>query len=431
MVAHEIVCAGVRRRIGNGEKTLIWGHPWLPDDPSPLIQTEMPEELREARVVGLIDQQTKTWDPHILSDLFEPDDVARIYRIPVSPEYEDSWYWFKDPRGEYSVKNAYRQIVGNYENNSGTFDKWITLWKLKVPPKWKTFLWRALCDILPTTNNLIIKRVEVDPTCPMCDTSHENVMHTLTSCDYSRIVWNISGLPVTNIIAATFPEWIMGAMANLTEEQFATLVGVLYHLWNARNEAVWNRALPPPPATWRRAAAARTAYTQAHCPSSVPPAQQPPPVLHGRPRCFFDGGFRPQTGDAAYGVVLLHPDGSFKAATNDKLMACLSPLMAEALACKEALSWLKERNELDVDMLTDCTQLRHHLLSSPTTILSYEGVVEDQCRAIMALFTYCSFNIVSRLVNVSAHTLATLAFDQEHSMYWDYVPPDCLIPFIN
>ncbi|XP_019151915.1 PREDICTED: uncharacterized protein LOC109148635 [Ipomoea nil] len=335
MAAHEIVCSGVRRRIGNGGKTLIWGHPWLPDDPSPLIQTVMPEELREARVVGLIDQQTKTWDPHILCDLFEPDDVARISRIPVSPEYEDSWYWYKDPRGEYSVKNAYRQIVGDFVNNSGAFDKWITLWKLKVPPKWKTFL----------------------------------------------IVWNISGLPVTNIIAATFPEWIMGAMANLTEEQFATLVGVLYHLWNARNEAVWKRALPRPPTTWRRAATARLAYIQAHCPGSVHAAQPPAPALQGRPRCFFDGGFRPQSGDAAYSVVLLHPDGSFKAATNGKLTRCFSPLMAEALACKEALSWLKERNELDVDMLTDCTQLRHHLRSSPTTILSYEGVVEDQCRS--------------------------------------------------
>ncbi|XP_019186482.1 PREDICTED: uncharacterized protein LOC109181185 [Ipomoea nil] len=431
MAAHGIVCSGVRRRIGNGEKTLIWGHPWLSDDPSPLIQTVMPEELREARVVALIDQQTKTWDPHILCDLFEPDDVARITRIPVSPEYEDSWYWYKDPRGEYSVKNAYRQIIGNYENNSGAFDKWITLWKLKVPPKWKTFLWRALCDILPTTNNLIIKRVEIDPACPMCDTSHENVMYTLTSCDYSRIVWNISGLPITNIIAATFPEWIMGAMANLTEEQFATLVGVLYHLWSARNEAVWKRALPPPLTTWRRAAAARSAYTQAHCSNSVHATQPPALELQGRPRCFFDGGFRPQTGDAAYGVLLMHPDGSFKAAKNGRLTNCLSPLMAEALACREALSWLKERNEFDVDMMTDCTQLRHHLLSSPTTILSYEGVVEDQCRATMALFTYCSLNIVSKLVNVSAHILATLAFDQEHSMYWDYVPPDCLIPFIN
>ncbi|XP_019164582.1 PREDICTED: uncharacterized protein LOC109160792 [Ipomoea nil] len=116
MAAHDLVCSGVRRRIGNGKATLIWGHPWLPDDPSPL-QTLMPNELREALVVGLTDQSTNTWDPHILSDLFIPEDVARITRIPVSPDYEDSWYWVGDPKGMYTVKNAYRQIMGEYMNN--------------------------------------------------------------------------------------------------------------------------------------------------------------------------------------------------------------------------------------------------------------------------------------------------------------------------
>ncbi|XP_019197198.1 PREDICTED: uncharacterized protein LOC109191082 [Ipomoea nil] len=222
----------------------------------------------------------------------------------------------------YSVKDAYRQIVGDFVHNPATFDKWITLWKLKVPAKWKTFLWRALCDILPTTNNLIIRRVEVDPTCPMCDISHEHVMHTHTTCDYSKIVWNISGLPVTNIVATTFPEWLMGAMINLTEEQLAMMVGVLYHLWNARNDAVWRRALPRPPATWRRAAAAKAAYNEAHCPGGSRTPLLAAPLPQGRPRCFFDGGYRPHSGDATYGIVLVHPDGSFKAETNGKLPGC-------------------------------------------------------------------------------------------------------------
>ncbi|XP_019186532.1 PREDICTED: uncharacterized protein LOC109181235 [Ipomoea nil] len=122
MAAHPTVTAGVRRRIGNGQSTLIWGHPWLPDGPSPLIQTNILEELREARVTGLIDPQSSTWDPHILSDIFIPEDVNRILKIPVSPDYDDSWYWMGDPKGTYTVKNAYRRIVGDFESNPGTFD---------------------------------------------------------------------------------------------------------------------------------------------------------------------------------------------------------------------------------------------------------------------------------------------------------------------
>ncbi|XP_019181906.1 PREDICTED: uncharacterized protein LOC109177017 [Ipomoea nil] len=234
MAAHPIVVAGIRRRIGNGETTLIWGHPWLQDNPSPLVQTIMPEELREARVAGLIDSQTRTWDPHILSDLFIPEDVSKIVKIPVSPDYDDSWYWMGDPKGIYSVKNAYRRIIGDYENNPGDFDKWVRMWKLKVPPKWKTLLWRVVCDILPTTTNLINKRVEIDPVCPMCMMTNEDVLHALVYCEYSVLVWNITRLPITNIVTDSFAAWLAGAMAILTEEQTQLLVGVLYNIWRGR-----------------------------------------------------------------------------------------------------------------------------------------------------------------------------------------------------
>ncbi|XP_019150207.1 PREDICTED: uncharacterized protein LOC109147023 [Ipomoea nil] len=218
MAARDMVCAGARRRNGNGKTTLICGYPWLHDNPSPLVQTIMPEELREARVEGLIDQQTNTWDPHILADLFDPGDVARISKIQVSPAYEDSWYWLSDPKGEYIVKNAYRHIIGDHDHSPCAFDKWVALWKLKVPPKWKTFLWRTLCDILPTTNNLLLKRVDVNPICSMCGLHHEDVMHSLVLCDYSRLVWNTTELSITNTLSNSFPVWLMGALNILTEE---------------------------------------------------------------------------------------------------------------------------------------------------------------------------------------------------------------------
>ncbi|XP_019168364.1 PREDICTED: uncharacterized protein LOC109164064 [Ipomoea nil] len=119
--AHSLICGGIRRRIGNGNDTLIWGHPWLPDDPDPMIQTNMPQELAGSRVVGLIDQDTGTWDPHILRDLFTPDDVARINRIPICPDYSDTWYWQGDPNGNYTVKGGYRLVVGNYAHSVGGF----------------------------------------------------------------------------------------------------------------------------------------------------------------------------------------------------------------------------------------------------------------------------------------------------------------------
>ncbi|XP_019163518.1 PREDICTED: uncharacterized protein LOC109159864 [Ipomoea nil] len=58
MAAKELVCGGVRRRVGTRISTLIWEHPWLQDDLDPMIHTEMPPQLAGAKVLGLIDQNT-------------------------------------------------------------------------------------------------------------------------------------------------------------------------------------------------------------------------------------------------------------------------------------------------------------------------------------------------------------------------------------
>ncbi|XP_019198943.1 PREDICTED: uncharacterized protein LOC109192695 [Ipomoea nil] len=206
MAAKGLITSGVRRRIGNGNSTLIWEHPWLHANLDPMIQTEIPPQLAGEKVVGLIDQTTGTWDPHILLDIFHPDDIPKILKIPVSLEYEDIWYWYSDPNGCYTVKNGYRRAVGTYENTYG-FDKWNTLWKLKIPPKWKTFLWRTISDILPTTTNLLIKRVDVSPICAMCGLMDENTMHSLVLCDYARAIWDQSSLPLPHFVTNIFQDW--------------------------------------------------------------------------------------------------------------------------------------------------------------------------------------------------------------------------------
>ncbi|XP_019158174.1 PREDICTED: uncharacterized protein LOC109154890 [Ipomoea nil] len=427
MAVHDMVVARVGRRIGDGKTTLIWGHPWLPDNPSPLVQTDMPVELRHAKVVGLIDEQTATGDPHILSDLFDEEDVSRILRIPVSPGYEDSWYWPDDPNGVYTVKNAYRNIMGIYDHSSGDFEKWTKMWGMKIPPKWKTFLWRAICDILPTTNNLIIKRVEVDPTCQMCGLAHENVMHTFINCDYSRHVWNISGLPITNIVVNSFPEWLTIVLTMFTEDQSAAVVALFYRLWRCRNSAVWDGTLPRPTAAWRQATAALHSYQQVVRRGSASLTAATADGSGGStPRCYVDAGYREDTGEATYGIVLLSPEGSFLAAKNGRLSNCLSPFMAEALACKEALSWLLEKNITTVSLQIDCLQLRNAIRQRSDIIMSYVGVIVDQCRNLISSFNYVLFNHISRQINAHAHTLASLAFVQDQAMYWDVSPQTAL-----
>ncbi|XP_019177195.1 PREDICTED: uncharacterized protein LOC109172495 [Ipomoea nil] len=308
MEAHGLVCGGVRKRIGNGKTTLIWGS----DEPSPLIQTAMVNELNGSLVSGLIDQETNTWDPHILSDIFYSQDVTRISRISINPDYDDSWFWYKDTRGCYSVKSGYMHIIGNYEDAPGGFGRWISVWELHVPPKWKTFFWRALNDILHTTINLIIKRVEVDPACPKCGLANENVMHALVLCEYSKHVWHESSISITNY-------------------------AFLYQIWRTKNQSVWELSMPSPSAVSRRASTSLLSWRQVHSHPQQMPQTTVTPASSTRPKCFIDAGFKPATGKTSFSAVLLSHDGAFLAACNGLLADCFLPLMAESLACKEVL----------------------------------------------------------------------------------------------
>ncbi|XP_019179034.1 PREDICTED: uncharacterized protein LOC109174244 [Ipomoea nil] len=189
-------------------------------------------------------------------------------------------------------------------------------------------------------------------------------------------------------------------LGSLTEGQVRLAVGILYYLWLARNSSVWEKSLPRPTSTVRRAVMTEEAFTRLGRAIRQPHAiVMPENDTQNRLRCYFDAGYRQHTGEATYGVVLLNHEGVFMAVTAGTLPGAFSPIMAEALACKEALSWLKGRDTQMVELLTDCMELRNMIKSRSTGTRSYVGVIVDQCRTSMSLFTYCSLHYISRAVN--------------------------------
>ncbi|XP_019168815.1 PREDICTED: uncharacterized protein LOC109164722 [Ipomoea nil] len=334
-------------------------------------------------------------------------------------------------------------------------------------PKWRMFLWRAVSNRLPTTTNLLIKRVEVDPRCAMCGLFQEDIMHALVLCDFAKNIWDKSNLTIPNIITNIFYVWFDELLNVLDSDGIFYAVVILYNIWRARNRVVWEATLPRPEAVLKIAAAAKLAWSRAHpqqhtalpttllaAPNQsqenanlrapVSTAAKPP----GLPRRICrvdggylqetgqatlgvllldsDGGYLQETGQATLGVLLLDSDGGYVSAFSGPLQGCSSPLMAEVLACKEALSWLKDRGEQNVEIFTDCLTL-HHYLTTPTIVLrTYLGYAIDTCRLIASSFQSCSFYFIPRVQNHLAHALATTAYQQTTIMYWDLHPPDII-----
>ncbi|XP_031099706.1 uncharacterized protein LOC116003905 [Ipomoea triloba] len=401
----------------------------------------MPQGFNGSLVSGLIDPATNSWDQAILQDFFLPHDVERILTIPISPNYEDSWYWHGDPRGCYTVKQGYRRICGEFAIDPRAFDKWIPLWKIKSPPKWKAFLWRALTDVLPTTTNIILKRVGVHPSCPMCGLTHENTMHSLVLRDFSKLVWHEATISIPTLGENNFTDWFSNILSMLTAEDLVLAVATLYHIWLAHNSAVWKNCLPLPKSVWRSAYAVAMAWCSIHhdqnqqptslSPTVSPPALQPQALSPAAGyRCYFDAGYMEDTRRATIGAVLLSANGDFLAAFNGPLHGCLSPLMAESMACKEVLSWLKNRGFDHVALHTDCASLHRLLTTIHNELFSYVAFSIESSRAIMSSFTNCSISLVPRAANLGAHSLASLAYSQTGFLFWDSIPRDAIAALI-
>ncbi|KAL0013372.1 hypothetical protein SO802_000441 [Lithocarpus litseifolius] len=100
-----------------------------------------------------------TWKSILLSrkNLFYLWEAKVIRKIYVSEASDtDCLVWLKSSDGCYSIKSAYQMLATEVNNKApsssgGEGTKvWKSIWKIRVPPKIRHFMWRTAKDSLPT-----------------------------------------------------------------------------------------------------------------------------------------------------------------------------------------------------------------------------------------------------------------------------------------
>lgn len=94
----------------------------------------------------------------------------------------------------YTVKSAYhllsdasmqRRYHGQSRSGSSAdIDNptWKKLWKLKIPPKVRVFLWRVVNEFIPSRYKLYHRHVEKMGICMTCGNRAETMCHGLVEC---------------------------------------------------------------------------------------------------------------------------------------------------------------------------------------------------------------------------------------------------------
>lgn len=155
VAAMETLKSGVRRKIGNGENTLVWQDPWLPDISHGYIRTGVYDQLQNIKVRNLMNNEGTEWDLEVINDLFDAEDCARIQSIPLSRHVtHDSWYWLMEDKGVFTVKSCYRLLQGECDDAYKRL--WKRIWTMKLPRKVAHFCGDYVKNVYPLMQRFTI-----------------------------------------------------------------------------------------------------------------------------------------------------------------------------------------------------------------------------------------------------------------------------------
>lgn len=244
--SRDLVRVVTRWKIGMGEDVRVWGFPWINDDSNYYLQGPCPVGLETMRVCELIDDGSNRWDSELIHALFDPDDGACILCTALPPRgVGDRLIWHGNRDGTYSVKSGYRLAASLcYDANLEVPGEWGTLWKLKIPPRVKDFLWRSCWDCLPTRVNLFAKRVGTSKFCAFCNGFNETNWHLFIDCYFAKGCWERSGIShVLDVLVwevEGYRDLVFRILTTQPSSVVEVFVMVTWQIWKEHNARVWH-----------------------------------------------------------------------------------------------------------------------------------------------------------------------------------------------
>ncbi|CAN0876708.1 Putative ribonuclease H protein At1g65750 [Linum grandiflorum] len=193
LYGRELLLHGGRWLVGTGSQIPTLTAPWLPSlhqsTPS-LLPTTLPIPQT---VDGLISDSS--WNVALLRSIFHNHTVQSILSIPLSQTFvSDQFVWSFCRNGIYSASSGYRlsrTLASDHEHlKSGAelHDEqlWARIWNLQVQPKLRFFLWKIVHGILPTSDALQSRHLEIPSLCPVCSDAEESISHLFFSCSEAK-----------------------------------------------------------------------------------------------------------------------------------------------------------------------------------------------------------------------------------------------------
>ena len=186
-------------------------------------------------------------------------DVEEIMKIRASPRLgEDIIAWGPENSGNFTVKSAYHLAFdeltrGNVASSStsanGGRSCWKFIWNCGATPTVANHVWRTTTDGLPTWKNKNKIGLETTSICPVYGLEPEDNYHPFVRCQYGRDLYRamakIWSLPEIDSLANNGKEWLLHALAPLSELERCMMLFIFWRSWYVRNKITHAKPAPP------------------------------------------------------------------------------------------------------------------------------------------------------------------------------------------
>lgn len=124
---------------------------------------------------------------------FEWKDANSILAMEVpNNEAEDFMCWKGSCNGKYKVRSGYNFFQSNLDSdNRKIYDH-----DVKIPPKWKVFLWKLIYDGIAVKDNLMKRGMEGNVECDYCGGGKEDSSHLFRFCSVAILAWSVCALDI-------------------------------------------------------------------------------------------------------------------------------------------------------------------------------------------------------------------------------------------
>uniref|UniRef100_A0A803PM68 RNase H type-1 domain-containing protein n=1 Tax=Cannabis sativa TaxID=3483 RepID=A0A803PM68_CANSA len=431
----KIIQKGYRWRIGNGNSVRVLEDPWLPR-PVTFKVYDKPSLPEGMYVVDLM-KGNGEWDEEFIRAFFNPTDAELILGMPTSEwEIEDKILWHYSKNGEYSVRSGYRmaaalQVHDIQSNTEATERWWRLLWKLKIPPKVKHFVWKMAHSWLPTNSALAYRKVQVEPYCTRCSSgAYENVFHALWGCRVNCEVWKLTGFHgrIKRQGKEDVLAFLMRLSGMFSKDDWEFFLILSWNLWYIRNSVNHGGHKPQAAAVVDWCGRFLSEFKDGCGPKKHGVARaearwQPP--MRDSFKVNVDAGVKVGGGGyTSFSSVVRDHTGRVCAANATVVRKVYSPLHAELVAISAGLQAGIHTRLPSFIVETDCLQAVNLVQQEEEGCRDLDGLIAH-IKCLLQDVRVGGINFVYREANQVAHVLANEALTNKASAMWVGVVPPC------